>query len=81
LKWFATSVINKDALFNADKIIKITKSECGDVIQILAWYDNDIENCEVLREFDSDKAVAADVFFSKMCVWLNNCDCQKNKEL
>lgn len=49
-KWLET----QNGIINLRYVKRITRTSLGGVSQILAWYDDDIDHCEILAEYTND---------------------------
>lgn len=44
-----------NGFINVSHVRRFTVSSLGDVVQILAWFDDDIEHCIVINEYHTNK--------------------------
>ena len=59
-----------NGFINISHVRRLSVSSLGDVVQILAWFDNDIEHCIVINEYHTNKTYQdeyADGYLSAEC--------------
>lgn len=49
-----------NGFINVSHVRRFTVSSLGDVVQILAWFDDDIEHCIVINEYHTSKTYQAE---------------------
>lgn len=49
-----------NGFINVSHVRRFTVSSLGDVVQILAWFDDDIEHCIVINEYHTNKTYQAE---------------------
>ena len=49
-----------NGFINISHVRRLSVSSLGDVVQILAWFDDDIEHCIVINEYHTNKTYGDD---------------------
>ena len=49
-----------NGFINVSHVRRLSVASLGDVVQILAWFDDDIEHCIVINEYNANKTYQAE---------------------
>ena len=49
-----------NGFINISHVRRLSVSSLGDVVQILAWFDDDIEHCIIINEYHTNKTYQAE---------------------